>query len=168
MGKLRKLKCTIIYDYLNTYYNVIALNDANHWSSTSVVNKVDQSDYSKISIHSRKSVVKLITGTTKWNKQHGSKSTNYNLETWPFEPAEESMCFLRGLSQYMWMEAKNINDSCIFDLQWRVIAVCGSSSEEIVGRWQITAFVKEICLLGVVCKVLNRKTLSGETFCYQN
>ena len=28
--------------------------------------------------------------------------------------------------------------------------------------------VKEICLLGVVCKVLNRKTLSGETFCNQN
>ena len=30
----------------------------------------------------------------------------------------------------------------------------------------ITAFVKEICLLGVVCKVSNRKTLSGETFCF--
>ena len=33
---------------------------------------------------------------------------------------------------------------------------------------KIIAFVKEICLLGVVCKVLNRKTLSGETFCCQN
>ena len=31
---------------------------------------------------------------------------------------------------------------------------------------EITAFVKEICLLGVVCKVSNRKTLSGETFCF--
>ena len=30
---------------------------------------------------------------------------------------------------------------------------------------KITACVKEICLLGVVCKVLNRKTLSGEIFC---
>ena len=30
---------------------------------------------------------------------------------------------------------------------------------------KITACVKEICLLGVVCKVLNRKILSGETFC---
>ena len=28
--------------------------------------------------------------------------------------------------------------------------------------------VKEICLLGVICKGLNRKILSGETFCYQN
>ena len=30
---------------------------------------------------------------------------------------------------------------------------------------KITACVKEICFLGVVCKVLNRKTLSGEIFC---
>ena len=28
----------------------------------------------------------------------------------------------------------------------------------------ITACVKEICLLGVVCKVSKRKTLPGETF----
>ena len=70
------------------------------------------------------------------------------------------------------MEAKNINDSCIFDLQWpawRVIAKCGNSSKEIiVGRRQNNSFVKEICLLGVVCKVLNRKILSGETSCDQN
>ena len=32
---------------------------------------------------------------------------------------------------------------------------------------KITACVKEICLLlDVVCKVSNRKTLSGETFCF--
>ena len=31
---------------------------------------------------------------------------------------------------------------------------------------KITAGVKEICVLGVVCKVSNRKTLSGETFCF--
>ena len=30
---------------------------------------------------------------------------------------------------------------------------------------KITACVKEICLLDVVCKVSNRKTLSDETFC---
>ena len=29
---------------------------------------------------------------------------------------------------------------------------------------KITAYVKEICLLGVVCKVSN--TFSGETFCF--
>ena len=30
---------------------------------------------------------------------------------------------------------------------------------------EITGRVKEICLMGVVCKVSNRKTFSGETFC---
>ena len=30
---------------------------------------------------------------------------------------------------------------------------------------KITACVKEICPQDVVCKVSNRKTLSGETFC---
>ena len=29
---------------------------------------------------------------------------------------------------------------------------------------KITAWVKQTCLLGVKCTVLNRKTLSGETF----
>ena len=29
----------------------------------------------------------------------------------------------------------------------------------------ITACVKQICLLAVICKVSNRKTLSGEIFC---
>ena len=31
---------------------------------------------------------------------------------------------------------------------------------------RITACVKQICLLGVTCKVSNRKTLSGKTFCF--
>ena len=30
---------------------------------------------------------------------------------------------------------------------------------------QITAYVRQICLLGVICKVSNRKTMTGETFC---
>ena len=30
----------------------------------------------------------------------------------------------------------------------------------------ITACVKQICLLAVICKVSNRKTLSGEIFCF--
>ena len=29
---------------------------------------------------------------------------------------------------------------------------------------KITAWVKQTCLLGVICTVLNRKTLSDETF----
>ena len=45
---------------------------------------------------------------------------------WPFEAAEESMCFLRGLLESV-MEPKNINDSCIFDdLQWYVVAKRGN------------------------------------------
>ena len=31
---------------------------------------------------------------------------------------------------------------------------------------QVTPCVKKIYLLGVICKVLNRKTLSSETFCF--
>ena len=31
---------------------------------------------------------------------------------------------------------------------------------------KITACVKDICLLGVVCKVSNRKTLSSQTVCF--
>ena len=31
---------------------------------------------------------------------------------------------------------------------------------------KITACVKQICLLGVICKVLNRKTFFGQTFCF--
>ena len=30
----------------------------------------------------------------------------------------------------------------------------------------MTACVKQICLLAVICKVSNRKTLSGEIFCF--
>ena len=69
----------------------------------------------------------------------------YNLEKWSFEAAEESMCFLRGLLQCV-MEAKNINDSCIFDLQWHVITMCGNSSEEIAGRWFSCNLIGQLCL----------------------
>ena len=31
---------------------------------------------------------------------------------------------------------------------------------------KITACIKQICLLGVICKVSNRKTLTDETFCF--
>ena len=55
--------------------------------------------------------------TTKRNRQHGSKSTNYNLKTWPFEPAEESLCFLRGPLE-CWQRQKNVNASDI--LTWEV------------------------------------------------
>ena len=31
---------------------------------------------------------------------------------------------------------------------------------------KITAWIKQKFLLGVLCKILNKKTLSGETFCF--
>ena len=45
-------------------------------------------------------------------------------------------------------EAKNVKVSCNFDFRSRVIEKRSNA------------------LLGVICKVLNRKTLSGERFCF--
>lgn len=111
---------------------------------------VDQSDYRKVTIYSEKS--RIIT--TKQNKLNGSKSTNDNVQTWPFEPAKESKCFPRGPLDRV-TEAKNFSDSYIFDLRWHVIANRGNSSER--NSWynvhdKITACVKEICLMGVYAK----------------
>ena len=55
------------------------------------------------------------------------------------------------------------------DLQSHVIAISIAivAKKLLVGRNKKTACVKEICLLGVVCKVSNgKKTLFGETFCF--
>ena len=73
-----------------------------------------------------------------WNQQHGWKPANYNLQMSPFEPTEESLCFLRGLLEWM-TEPKNVNVSYIFVLRSHVIAKGGKGSEEIAGRWQIQA-----------------------------
>ena len=43
-----------------------------------------------------------------------------------------------------------------------VIAKCGNGREELLLDDKITAFVRH----GVICKVSNRKTLSGETVCF--
>ena len=61
-------------------------------------------------------------------------------------------------------DAKNVNGSYVIDLQSHVIAKC--TAKKSLADYKITACVKEIYLLGVVYKVLNRKTLSGETFCF--
>ena len=87
--------------------------------------------------------------TRKRNKPHGSsKSTrspgalnqpNTITKRWPFKPTEESPCFLWGPSKCV-TEAKNVNVSYNFDLRSPVI------EKRVNG------------LLGVICKVLNRKT----------
>ena len=64
---------------------------------------------------------------------------------WPFEPAEEGIPFLRGLLEWM-TEAKVVDISYIF----YVIAKSGNGSKEIDKTKK--------CILGVMCKVLNRKT----------
>ena len=38
--------------------------------------------------------------------------------------------------------------------------------KKLLGDDKITACVKQVCLLGVTCKVSNKQTLSGETFCF--
>ena len=64
------------------------------------------------------------------------------------------------------MEAMNVNGSYIFRLPSHDIAKHGNTGvKKLLVDDKITACVKEICLLDVVCKVSNRKTLSGETFC---
>ena len=97
--------------------------------------------------------------TRKRNKQHGSKSANYNIQTRPFEPAEESTCIPRGPLEWV-KETKNIQESYIFDLSSHVIVKRSNITKEITGN------DKKICLMGVVRKVSNRKTLSAETFCF--
>ena len=50
------------------------------------LDKVDQSYYRKITIRSEKVSCQLQN----WSKQHGLKSTNCNIQTLRFEPAEEN------------------------------------------------------------------------------
>ena len=102
----------------------------------------------------------------KRNKHHGLNSTSHNLQMWPYEQAKESLCLLSGPIEWK-TDAKNVNDSYIFDLRSYVIAKHSDGSEEIAGRRKkITACVKQLCLWGVICKVSIRKTSSGETFCF--
>ena len=69
----------------------------------------------------------------KRNKHHGLNSTSHNLQMWPYEQAKESLCLLSGLIEWK-TDAKNANDSYIFDLRSYVIAKHSNGSEEIAGR----------------------------------
>ena len=64
------------------------------------------------------------------------------------------------------MEPTNVNVSCIFDLRSHVIAKL--STAMVVKKLLVDDKykLKQICLLGVVCNISNRKTLSGKTFCF--
>ena len=63
-------------------------------------------------------------------------------------------------------EAKNVNICYNFDLKSHVIPKRVTVTKKSLAGDKITACVKQICLLGVICKVSNRKTLSGKTLCF--
>ena len=93
-----------------------------------------------------------------------SKSTNYNLQTWPVETTFYCLyCFLRGPLRWL-TEAKNINVGVIFDLRSHVIAKHSNVGEETASRWQHTACDKPMCLLRV--ERSDSKTLSCDEFCF--
>ena len=73
--------------------------------------------------------------TAKRNKQHGSKSNNNNLQKWPFERAEENLCFLRGPLDCV-TEAKNVNVCYNFDVRSHITAKRDNGSEESAYKWQ--------------------------------
>ena len=63
-------------------------------------------------------------------------------------------------------DAKNVNGSYVIDCSRTLSQSAAIGAKKSLADYKITACVKEIYLLGVVYKVLNRKTLSGETFCF--
>ena len=64
----------------------------------------------------------------KQNKRHGSKSTSYNLQMWPFEPAEWKHVFPK----------RSVRVSDTLDLRSHVIAISTATVAKklLVGRWQ--------------------------------
>ena len=61
-----------------------------------------------------------------------------------------------------------MNDSCILTCSGMILQSAAIVAKKLPVDDKNNSVVKEICLLGVICKGLNRKILSGETFCYQN
>ena len=58
----------------------------------------------------------------------------------------------------------NVNVSYIFYLGSQVNENAAMVAKKLLADDKITACFKQIYILGVICKVSNRKTLSGETF----
>ena len=93
------------------------------------------------------------------------KYLNQNkLKMWPFEPAKESLCFLRGPLEWL-MVVKNVKIIYVFDWRSHVIAKCGNVNDKIFVRWQNNCFCQTN--MSPICKVWDRKTLTNEKFCYQ-
>ena len=95
----------------------------------------------------------------KWTTWIEINQKYYNLQTWPFEPAEESMCFRRGPLEWV-MEVKNINHRYIFDCSHRLLQIAAIGAKKLLVENKITACVKELIIswvYRVACKVSSRK-----------
>ena len=107
---------------------------------------------------------RMITTTTR-NKQHGSKQTNYNLQAWHFEPAEENTRFPRGPLQWV-TEAKKVNGQrfltcgCML-LQCVVIGAKKLLGSKIYLSWVLYAkfWIEKHCLV--------KHFVSPKIVCYQ-
>ena len=95
--------------------------------------KVDQSDCRKYEFILRKLVVNHNR-----NKQHGSKSTSDNLQTWPFEPTEESPRFLRGRLEWV-TEVKRVKIGYNFDLRSHLISKRGNGKCWWMTKYQLVS-----------------------------
>ena len=84
-------------------------------------------------------------GTMKRNQQHGSKSINNNLQTWPFEPTEESRMFPEKSVIYFGLDV-----SCLLQSAAMV------AKKLLVGA-KITACFKQICFCMLLCKFRSEK-----------
>ena len=114
-----------------------------------------------------KSTPDSLNAFNEFRRKPSLGAPDYSLHMWPFEPTKESLCFLKG--QLEWMtEAKDVNVSYgIFKGRDNFAKRGNQVTKKLLVDDKITACVKQACLLGVIFyKVSNRKTLSGETFCF--
>ena len=63
------------------------------------------------------------------------------------------------------MVVKNVNVIYVFDWRSHVFESVVMLTTKVLLDDKITACIKKICLLGVICKVSDRKTLTSEKFC---
>ena len=88
---------------------------------------------------------KLSIIITMKRNQHGSKSINNNLQTWPFEPTEESRMFPEKSLIYFRLDV-----SCLLQSAAMV------AKKLLVGA-KITACFKQICFCMLLCKFRSEK-----------
>ena len=63
-------------------------------------------------------------------------------------------------------EAKSVNVSYNFDLRSHVIAILAMAAKKLLAKGQTNSLCQTNMSPVCICEVSNRKTLSGETFCF--